>query len=148
MAKINLKDYYYWYTQDEFIEVSDEVEKALLEDKRYERAYRRRTFYNDAHYSLDADDGIEEKAILDPLDDPANLLLEKEQICSLCRALNSLSDIQGRRIEAVFILGIKRNVLAEREGVSESSLNESIACGLQQMKIFLKNTENHPVKCP
>ena len=148
MATINLKDYYYWYTQDKFIEVSDEVEAALLEDKRYERAYKRRIFYNDAHYSLDADDGIEEKAILDPLDDPANLLVEKEQICSLCRALNSLSDIQGHRIEAAFVLGIKRKVLAKNEGVSESSLNESIACGLQQMKIFLKNAKKHPVKCP
>ena len=25
MTTINLKDFYYWYTQDQFIEVSDEV---------------------------------------------------------------------------------------------------------------------------
>ena len=27
MTTINLKDFYYWYTQDQFIEVSDELRK-------------------------------------------------------------------------------------------------------------------------
>lgn len=30
MATINLKDFYYWYTQDQFIEVSDEVAEVFL----------------------------------------------------------------------------------------------------------------------
>ena len=60
MAKtINLRDYYPWYTHDEFLEVSDKVAAELRADKRYERAYQRRTFYNKAHFSLDAEDGIE-----------------------------------------------------------------------------------------
>ena len=29
MTTINLKDFYYWYTQDQFIEVSDEVAEVL-----------------------------------------------------------------------------------------------------------------------
>ena len=29
MTTINLKDFYYWYTQDQFIEVSDEVAEGL-----------------------------------------------------------------------------------------------------------------------
>jgi len=35
MATINLRDFYYWYTCDEFIEVSDEVAEELFADKRY-----------------------------------------------------------------------------------------------------------------
>ena len=36
MATINLKDFYYWYTQDQFIEVSDEVAEVFLADARYD----------------------------------------------------------------------------------------------------------------
>lgn len=42
MTTINLKDFYYWYTQDQLIEVSDEVAEVFLADARYEMAYQRR----------------------------------------------------------------------------------------------------------
>lgn len=42
MTTINLKDFYYWHTQDQFIEVSDEVAAVFLADARYEMAYQRR----------------------------------------------------------------------------------------------------------
>ena len=35
MTTINLKDFYYWYTQDQFIEVFDEVAEVFLADARY-----------------------------------------------------------------------------------------------------------------
>ena len=53
MAIINLKDFYYWYTQDQFIEVSDEVAEVFLADARYEMAYQRRLSRHKAQYSLD-----------------------------------------------------------------------------------------------
>ena len=59
MTTINLKDFYSWYTHDEYIEVPDEVAEELKADKRYEAAYRRRVTRNKAQYSLDCDDGIE-----------------------------------------------------------------------------------------
>lgn len=43
MTTINLKDFYYWYTQDQLIEVSDEVAEVFLADARYEMAYQRRS---------------------------------------------------------------------------------------------------------
>ena len=33
---INLREFYPWYTHDEFVEVSDEVAAELRADKRYE----------------------------------------------------------------------------------------------------------------
>ena len=42
MTTINLKDLYYWYTQDQLIEVSDEVAEVFKADARYEMAYQRR----------------------------------------------------------------------------------------------------------
>ncbi len=59
MTIINLRDFYYWYTQDEYIEVSDDVAEALRASVRSEAAYTERARYNKAYYSLNADDGIE-----------------------------------------------------------------------------------------
>lgn len=138
MPTINLKDYYPWYTTDEYIEVSDEVAAELLADKRYERAYQRRVYYNKAQYSLDAGDGIENAAI------PSGLSLDaimeyKVTICELCRALNSLPDVQGRRIDAHYILGKSYKQIAKEEGVDESAVRASVKRGLQSMKKYLKN---------
>ena len=63
MTIINLRDFYYWYTQDEYIEVSDDVAEALRASVRSEAAYTERARYNKAYYSLDADDGIEFAAV-------------------------------------------------------------------------------------
>ena len=143
---IKLRDYYYWYPEDATIEVSDEVAESLLADKKYEETYRRSMRRNKT-YSLETECDMESTDFADIYDDPAVLLELKEQVCSLCRALNSLADVQGRRIEAHFLLGMSRKELALAEGVSESSLNESIARGLAEMKIFLENAQIHPVKC-
>ena len=39
MTTINLKEFFYWYTTDKFIEVSDEVAEELRADKRYEATH-------------------------------------------------------------------------------------------------------------
>lgn len=98
MATINLKDFYSWYIEDQFVEVTDEVAEAMRADKRYEASYRRRITRNKAQYSLDCDDGIEYSAcVFEPT--PQKLLERMEQFERLCRALNSLPEIQGRRID-------------------------------------------------
>ena len=42
MTTINLKDFYYWYIQDQFIEVSEEVTEELRASRRREAAYAER----------------------------------------------------------------------------------------------------------
>ena len=59
MTTINLREFFYWYRCDEFIEVSDEVARELRADKAYEINHWRRMKRNKANYSLDAEDGIE-----------------------------------------------------------------------------------------
>ena len=147
---INLRDFYPFYTHDEFVEVSDEVAAELQADKRYERAYQRRTFYNKAHYSLDAEDGIETSAaIACHSDNPETIFGMMENHCRLCRALNSLPEIHGRRVEAHYLLGKTQTEIARAEGVEVHSVNESIKRGLRAMKkYFLENSENCPKICP
>ncbi len=139
MAKINLRDFYPWYMHDEFVEVPDVIAAELFTDRRYEQAYKRRKFYNKAHFSLDAGDGIEASALISSTDNPEAIFEMMEQHCRICRALNSLPEIQGRRIDAHYILGKSRKEIADAEGVSESSVNESIRRGLRAMKKILQN---------
>ena len=115
MTTINLKDFYYWYTQDQFIEVTEEVTR------------------HKAQYSLDCEDGIEYSACLhEPT--PQELLERMELFIRLWNALNSLPEIQGRRIDAHIILGISIKAIAEAEGVHEESVRQSIKRGLERMK--------------
>lgn len=59
MKKINLKEYYPYYTQDMIVEVPDEVFLLLREYMLLEEAYRIRTYRYKAFYSLERDEGIE-----------------------------------------------------------------------------------------
>ena len=137
MTTINLKDFYAWYTHDEYIEVSDEVAAELRADKLYEAAYQRRVIRNKAQYSLDCDDGIEYSACLsEPT--PQELLERMERFCDLWNALNTLPETQGRRVDACVILGRSYRDVAFEEGVNESSVRESVKAGLENMKKYLK----------
>ena len=137
MTTINLKDFYSWYTHDEYIEVSDEVAAELRADKLYELAHQRRIVRNKAQYSLNCDDGIEYSACLsEPT--PQALLERMERFCALWNALNTLPEIQGYRVDACIILGKSYREVAQAEGVNESSVRESVKSGLENMKKYLK----------
>ena len=57
-----------------------------------------------------------------------------ELFIRLWNALNSLPEIQGRRIDAHIILGISIKEIAEADGVHEESVRQSIKRGLERMK--------------
>ena len=138
MATINLRDFYPWYTHDEFVDVPDIVAEELFADRRYQKAHRQRMKRNKAYYSLDAGDGIENSAIHVDLS-PHEVMEYKHRFCRLCCALNSLPETQGRRVEAHYILGKSITDIAKAEGVSKSSVSESISAGLRSMKKYLQN---------
>lgn len=141
MKTINLRDFYPFYTHDEFVEVSDEVAEELFADKRYHKSHERRLTRNKAFYSLDVEDGIEASAIIHTTDNPEAVYEIAERHCRLCRALNSLPEKQGKRIEAHYILGMSVQQIAGAEGVGERNIRKSISRGLEAMKLFLKKFE-------
>ncbi len=137
MTTINLKDFYPWHTHDEYIEVSEEVADELRASRLYEAAYQRRIVRNKAQYSLDCDDGIEYSAcVSEPT--PQELLERMELFFHLCAALNSLPETQGRRVDACVILGKSYREVAMAEGVSKTSVQESVQSGLAAMRKYLK----------
>lgn len=139
MTMINLKEFYYWYEHDEFVEVSDEVAAELLAGRRLEKNCQRKMYRYNANYSLDADNGIEASVMSDQDDSPERIMEMKDRYCDLCRALNSLPEIQGRRIEARYMLGKSQTEIAKSEGVCMNSVNGSIVRGLRAMKKYLGN---------
>ena len=135
---INLRELFYWYVTDEYIEGSEEVLAVLRSDKRYEERHYERQKRNKANYSLDAGDGIENRIV--EFEPSAHELLErKERFMRLCRALNSLPDTQGRRIDAHIILGKPLREIAAAEGVSINAVSLSVKLGLENMKKYMKN---------
>ena len=137
MTTINLREFYPWYLQDEIIEVTDEVAEAMRSDKLYEAAHQRRVKRNKAQYSLDCDDGIEYSACLhEPT--PQELLERMDRFCHLWNALNTLPEVQGRRVDACVILGKSYREVAKAEGVDKSAVRRSVLLGLECMKKYLR----------
>ena len=137
MTTINMKDFYYWYIVDELVEVPDEVAEALLAGKRAEAAHAERVRYNKAYYSLDCDDGIEYSACVhEP--SPQELLDRKELFFRLWNALNSLPEVQGRRVDAYLILGKTYRQIAQDEGVDKCAVRRSVKSGIKRMKKYLR----------
>lgn len=137
MKRINLRNYYPFYTSDCFVEVSDEVAAVLQNYKLYEAAYRMRTYRHRAFYSLDRDDGIQRNALFrDML--PDELCEHRATLERLYAALASLPDKQAKRIYAHYFLGLSKARIAQAEGVNVNAVKGSISRGLKNLEKFLK----------
>ncbi len=137
MININLRDFYPWYTQDEFIEVPEEVANELYADLRYQKTQQRYARLN-KQLSLDAEDGVDSAAAMQSGDVHESIFDMTEQHCALCRALNSLPENQGRRVEAHYILGKSQREIADSEGVSERNVRHSLKKGLAAMRKYFR----------
>ena len=139
MTKINLREHYpNYYNTDYIIDVPDEVAAIMLEYDRLDAAYRRRTYYHKAHYSLDRGDGIEYEALFVSMT-PCEIYERKVTMEQLHAAMASLPDKQAKRVYAHYFLGLTVTAIAKSEGVSAASVSESIQRGLRNMETFLKN---------
>ena len=147
MAIINLKDFYSWNTHDEYVEVSDEVVTELIADRRYHKAHDRRMKRNKS-YSLDFEADMEKAALACNSDNPEAIFAMMDKHCRLCQALNSLPEIQGRRIEAHYLIGKSQAEIAKAEGVTKGAVNHSIIKGLSAMKIFMTTSNLGLYFCP
>lgn len=138
MTKINLREHYpNFYKNDCIIEIPDEVAAIMLEYDRKEAAYRRRTYYHNAHYSLDRGDGIEYDALFVAMT-PCEIYERKVTMEQLHAAIASLPDKQAKRINAYYFMGLNMAAIAKSEGVSIRAVSDSIQYGLRNMEKYLK----------
>ena len=134
MKRIDLHDYYPNHPAGSFIDVDDEVAAAMkpygLEDASHARRMRKHKVL-----SLDANDGVENHA-LRFADSPEDAFLRKASVAQLREALDQLPPTQRRRAHAYYILGKNCCEIARSEGVTPTSISESIARGLRNMKRY------------
>lgn len=97
MKKINLRDYYPYYTQDMIVEVPDEVALLLREYMLLEEAYRIRTYRYKAFYSLDRDEGIEREILQKPLN-PAEIWEQRQMTELIYKGLSKLPGMSANPI--------------------------------------------------
>jgi RNA polymerase sigma-70 factor (ECF subfamily) len=136
MARINLRDYYPWYTKDTFVNVPDNTADVFMETRRAERAYMRRLYRNKAQYSLDRGDGIE-GSLLNKTADPMDDYETKAEMRELYAAISKLPLKQAKRIYGFYILGLSKADIANIEGIGERAVQKSIADALEALKKFL-----------
>ena len=139
MTTINLRELHPWYTEDAFIEVSDEVAAFLEEDRRLQINYAQYIRDNKAFYSLDAGDGIEAEALNLP-EQPDEALERMELERLLKEALAQLTETQRRRLLASVLNDESNQRIAALESVDESAVRRSIQRGLAALKKNLKKS--------
>lgn len=137
MKKINLRDFYPFYTSDMIVDVPDEVALLLREYVLLEEAYRIRKYRYKAFYSLEGHKGIEREALMrQPTPDE---ILEQQQTAeSLYKVLAMLPKKQRNRIYAHYFLGMSKADIAKAEGTDASSVRKSINRGLRQLKKYFE----------
>lgn len=137
MKKINLRDYYPFYSCDVIVDVPDEVAALLLAYRRREEAQRIHTYRHKAFFSLDFGDNIECRTLI-VAPSPFEIIEQRQMAELIYKALSSLPDKQAQRIYAHYFLGMSKAAIARAEGVNESNIRKSISRGLESMQSFLK----------
>lgn len=137
MPKINLRDYYPYYSHDSFIDLPDEVIAAMKPYMTEEQSHRRRMRLHKV-YSLDC--GGLDGYVLFAAPTPCELYERKVTYQELYSALAHLPVKQSERIYARFFLGMNVHAIARAEGAHPKSVSESICRGLRNLEIALKNS--------
>lgn len=141
MTTINLRDYYPFYHEDVYVEVTDETAQTLLAFNRQEKAYRRKVFRYKAHISLDRSNGTEHDIMYVSIS-PEEIYERKMTNEQLHAAMATLPDKQAKRIYAHFYLNMSQSDIARSEGVSKETVSESIGRGLKKIGLFCKHLKS------
>lgn len=138
MKKINLRDYYPFYSKDTVVEMPEEVALLLREFELLEEANRIRTYRYRAFYSLDYAGGIERDLAALDQKSPYDILEESYDMEQLYKGLASLPEKQRNRIYAHYFLGMSKSAIARAEKINESNVRQSIEHGLRNLEKFLR----------
>ena len=136
MKTSNLRKYYYpYYTEDVFVEVSDEVAEAMLLSVREMENYYRRTCRHKAYYSLDAYDWTENYA-LEHSPSPEEQAARDRLLSMLDEALSQITPVQARRVRSYYLRGLNFPGIAQEEGINKDVVCRSVHAGLKRLQEY------------
>jgi RNA polymerase sigma-70 factor (ECF subfamily) len=118
--------------------VDDVIAISLKSFELLEKAYQKRIKRHKAYFSLDRYDGVE-NALKSLALNPSEIYERKIIYQALHAAFKSLSDKQARHIYAHYFLGMSKTAIDKTEGISESTVRDSINRGLRNLTKILKN---------
>lgn len=119
---------------NEKITVSDEIYELITKTfKNEEHARQRRILRNKA--SGKYVEGLSEIHISSIHDtDTLDKLIICEELSALNRAINMLSELQRRRIQAYYMKDLTLNEIAEKEGVSLQAVHDCLRHAIKKLK--------------
>ena len=139
MALINIRSLYPFYKCDCFIEIPDDVLKAIIDCNRAEKAYQRKLRYHKVKTeTLDTEnaDAVTMQVMDKPLT-PYEVFVHKQITSLLHAAISKLPNKQAKRIYAHFFLYMSFTEIANAEGVDEKVVRVAIQRGLQKLRKYL-----------
>ena len=140
MKKVNLREIYpYFYDDDCFVDVDDDVLEAFKEGKRKEAAQYLKRYRHKAMYSLERGEGIEQDMIRDGELSPEEMMVQDYENKRLLRAVQKLPRKQAKRIFQRFYLDMTVKEIAEEEGVTLWCIYDSIKRGLETLNKRINN---------
>lgn len=130
---INLRDYYPNYTDDELVEVSDEVVQQLAQWDRDERATQRMDRRYRSYYSLSCVE-VADMSALNGFDITDEELAREQLREQLSVTISMLPEKQARRIRKHYYEGMSIAAIAKEEQVSLNSISLSQRKGLATLR--------------
>ena len=135
MPTINLKEHYpTTYTEDFFVEVSEEIHQLFIDFKHQEDAFLRQVSRYHAYHSLDDPTFPVEQCVLFQKPALVDSVEQRHSAMSIYEAILSLPPKQAKRCYDHYYQGFKLSDIAQKEGVTAGSVSECIKSALSALR--------------
>lgn len=135
MPTINLKEHYpTTYTEDFFVEVSEEIHQLFIDFKHQEDAFLRQVSRHHAYHSLDDPNFPVEQCVLFQKPALVDAVEQRHSAMSIYEAILSLPPKQAKRCYDHYYQGFKISDIAQKEGVTAGSISECIKSALSALR--------------
>lgn len=123
MSTINLKEHYpTTYTEDFFVEVSEEIHQLFIDFKHQEDAFLRQVSRYHAYHSLDDPNFPVEQCVFFQKPALVDAVEQRHSAMSIYEAILSLPPKQAKRCYDHYYQGFKISDIAQKEGVTAGSM--------------------------
>ncbi|GHU95702.1 hypothetical protein FACS1894208_08980 [Clostridia bacterium] len=112
-------------------EVADFLNESRKQQEKQDRSDRRHLTSKSLEENFFEDDVADERA------DIEGNYIQREDYRQLHAAIDTLPEVQRRRLTAYYFEGLPYRKIAELEGVSDASIRESIVSAMKTLKTFL-----------